>query len=91
MTKTELIQSIQKELNLSETIVHNVVDTAISTIMKKVAENETVSIKNFGTFRAKHRSERKGRNITTGESIIIEAHKVPTFKSGKIFKKLVNQ
>ncbi len=50
-----------------------------------------INIKNFGTFSAVKRGERKGYNPRTGEPIIIEAHKAVHFKPGKAFKEAVNK
>jgi DNA-binding protein HU-beta len=44
----------------------------------------------FGTFLAKHREARMGRNPRTGESIQIKASNVPAFKAGKAFKDALN-
>ena len=91
MTKTDLIKSIQQELGLPENVIQKVINATFETIKTKVAENEPVIIKEFGTFNAKQRAERKGYNIATGESLIIEAQKVPHFKFSQTFKNLVNK
>lgn len=38
-----------------------------------------------------NKSERKGRNPKTGDSIIIPAKKAPRFKPSSTFKELVNE
>ena len=91
ITKTNLIKAIQEKTNCSVSAVNSILDAATEFITQRVADGETVSIKNFGTFSARNRAERSGRNPRTGESIIIEARKVAIFKPGKAFKEIVNK
>lgn len=91
MTKTDLIKIIAEEENLETKVVEKIINKAAAVIIQKVAEGETVEIKNFGKFLAKDRAERSGINPRTGQPIIIEAHKVPYFKAGKKFKDAVNK
>ena len=91
MTKTNLIEKIATEENISVKDVAKIINRATEIIVNKVAEGETIAFKNFGTFSLRERSERRGNNPRTGEPIIIEAHKIPYFKAGKLFRKTVNQ
>ena len=91
MTKTDLIKSVQQELGLPENVIQKVINATFETIKTKVAENEPVIIKEFGTFSVKQRAERQGHNIATGESLIIEAHKAPHCKFSRTFKNLLNK
>ena len=45
----------------------------------------------FGTFEARKRAARTGRNPQTGKEIKIAAKTVPAFSAGKKFKDLVNK
>ena len=65
--------------------------TASPYIIDKVANGEEVILKGFGTFLAKKRAERTGRNPRTGTSLIIEARTVPYFRASKAFKEVVNK
>jgi DNA-binding protein HU-beta len=47
---------------------------------------DKVQVTGFGTFEAKHRKARTGRNPRTGETIRIAASKAPSFKAGKALK-----
>jgi DNA-binding protein HU-beta len=42
-----------------------------------------VTLVGFGTFEAKARAERAGRNPQTGQAITIAAATIPAFKAGK--------
>ena len=47
---------------------------------------QRVQITGFGTFEAKHRKARMGRNPRTGQAIHIAATKTPAFRAGKGLK-----
>ena len=48
-----------------------------------------VRIVGFGIFDSKERVARKGVNPRTGESMIIESAKIPTFKAGSEFRNML--
>ncbi|MEG2843031.1 MAG: HU family DNA-binding protein, partial [Ruthenibacterium sp.] len=50
---------------------------------------DKVSLVGFGTFEARHRPERKGRNPQTKQEITIPASIAPAFKAGKGLKDAV--
>ncbi|HIQ88376.1 TPA: HU family DNA-binding protein, partial [Candidatus Galligastranaerophilus faecipullorum] len=50
---------------------------------------EKVTLVGFGTFEARKRAARTGRNPQTGKEIKIAAKTVPAFSAGKKFKELV--
>ncbi|MFW5976718.1 MAG: HU family DNA-binding protein [Bacillota bacterium] len=98
MTKTELIDMVAEKTELTKKDTGEVVNTTIEVIMdylskeaKKNEENrDNVQIIGFGTFEARDREARKGRNPQTGEEIPIPERTVPVFRAGKTFKENVN-
>ena len=63
----------------------------IATVQKTVAKGGKVTLVGFGTFEARKRAARMGRNPQTGKEIKIAAKTVPAFSAGKKFKELVNK
>lgn len=61
----------------------------LDAIKASVAEGEPVQLVGFGTFEARNRAARQGRNPQTGETISIPATRVPAFSAGKAFKEQV--
>ena len=98
MTKTELIDKVAEETGLTKKDTGKVINTTIDVIMdylgeeaeKPEEERDNVQIIGFGTFEARDREARKGRNPQTGEEIPIPERTVPVFRSGKTFKENVN-
>tara|TARA_Y100000817_G_C16857106_1_gene544432 strand:+ start:1436 stop:1618 length:183 start_codon:yes stop_codon:yes gene_type:complete len=48
-------------------------------------------LRNFGAFSVQERRERIGRNPRTGESVRVDAKRIPRFKPGKNMKLKINQ
>ena len=90
MNKAELIDKIAKKTKMTKSQTETVLDATLEVIQKQVSRGSEVKIVGFGTFDQSARKERNGRNPKTGSSILIPASKVPRFRPGKDFKRLVN-
>ncbi len=86
MTKTELIDKMAKDANISKAAANKALDSFIDGIKKTLKKGNKVTLIGFGTFSVGKRAARKGRNPQTGETIKIKASKTPKFKAGKAFK-----
>ena len=89
MNKEELVEVVAKNAKLSKKQAGEVLAATIETIEKTVAKKQKVTLVGFGTFEARKRAARKGRNPQTGKEIKIAAKTVPAFSAGKKFKELV--
>ncbi|MBC7405811.1 MAG: HU family DNA-binding protein [Cytophaga sp.] len=90
MNKTELIDYIAKDTDLSKAASARALDALIDAVKATLKKNGTVTLVGFGTFSVGKRAARTGRNPRTGEAIKIKAAKVPKFKPGKALKDAVN-
>ncbi len=90
MNKKELIDAISASADISKDAAGRTIDALVSTISSELAAGKEVSLVGFGTFSVKKRSERSGRNPSTGEPLTIAASTVPGFKPGKGLKDAVN-
>lgn len=89
MNKTDLINAVAEQAELSKKDATNAVDAVFSTITNALAEGDKVQLIGFGNFETRERAARKGRNPQTGEEIEIAATVVPAFKPGKALKDAV--
>lgn len=90
MNKTDLVNVIAAEKEISKKTVETVINAAIDAIANALKEGDKVQLIGFGTFEVKDIAEREGRNPKTGETIKIAASKYPAFSAGKAFKDKVN-
>ncbi len=86
MTKQELIDIVSEKGGLTKKETGAVLDIILDTITESMKRGEKVALVGFGTFEAKTRKAREGRNPATGETIQIAARTVPSFKAGRALK-----
>ena len=91
MNKSELIEALVKETDMSNAAAGRVLNSLIDIITKTVAKKQDVQLIGFGTFKAAKRAARKGKNPRTGEPLKIAAATVPKFSAGAAFKAAVNK
>ena len=89
MNKTDLINAVAANANLTKKDAEAVVNATLATIVESLAKGEKVQIAGFGNFEVKTREARVGRNPRTKETIQIPASKQPTFKAAKALKDAV--
>ncbi len=89
MNKSELIEAVASDCDISKAAAQRAVDSTLETITQALADGEDVTLVGFGTFSVAERAERKGLNPQTKEAITIPATKAPKFKAGKLLKQAV--
>ncbi|MGM7701684.1 HU family DNA-binding protein [Pseudalkalibacillus sp. Hm43] len=89
MNKTDLINNVSEQTQLSKKDVSKTVDAVFEAIESSLKGGDKVQLIGFGNFEVRERAARKGRNPQTGEEIEIPASKVPAFKPGKALKDAV--
>jgi len=89
MNKEELVKEIAKKAKVSQKDAAEVLGATLETIEKTVAKGKKITLVGFGTFEARKRAARTGRNPQTGAEIKIPSKTVPAFSAGKKFKELV--
>lgn len=91
MNKEELVQEVAKKTKTTQKEAAEIISTTIDVISRTVAKGKKVTLVGFGTFEARKRAARTGRNPQTGKEIQIPAKRVPVFSAGKKFRELVNK
>ncbi|MBQ8829749.1 MAG: HU family DNA-binding protein [Burkholderiaceae bacterium] len=89
MNKSELIDAIATECDISKACAQRALDSVMDNISKALKKGEEVTLVGFGTFYVAERAARTGRNPQTNEAIEIPAANVPKFRAGKILKDAV--
>lgn len=89
MTKPELIDRLAEEAGTTKAQAERDLATICRIISGALVNGDSVAIPGIGKFEVKERAERKGRNPSTGESVIIPASKAVTFKATKTLKDAV--
>ena len=90
MTKAELVQFIAETADLTKADATRALDAMVEGVTKGLKEEGKVTLVGFGTFTAKKREAREGRNPQSGETVKIAARVVPGFKAGNKLKESLN-
>ncbi len=90
MNKSELIEAIANEANLSKKDAEAAVNAYTTVVTNALKDGDKITLVGFGTYEVRERAAREGKNPQTGEAIKIAAAKVPAFKPGKGLKDIVN-
>ena len=92
MNKAELTEKLAEKTGIVAKDARTVMDAlfdpdpAIGLIAAELVAGNKVAISGFGTFEARERKPRSGRNPHTGETLEIPGTRAPAFKAGKPLK-----
>ena len=90
MTKAELVDFIVEQADLTKAEANRALEATLQGITSGLKKTGKVALVGFGTFTAKERGAREGRNPQTGEPVHIAARVVPGFKAGNKLKDALN-
>jgi DNA-binding protein HU-beta len=85
MRKADLVSRIAEKTDIPKVDVLMTLETFFSEVKESLAQKENVYIRGFGSFIAKKRAKKIGRNIKQNKAIVIPAHYIPAFKPAKAF------
>ncbi len=83
LTKSELIDAVAMETELSKRQTGEIVDLILDEIRNALVAGDKVQLIPFGSFIVRERKKREGRNPKTGATLTIPARNVPSFTAGK--------
>ena len=90
MNRNDLVDAVAERTGLAKSDAARAVEALLGAVTDALRKGETVTLSGFGSFVAKTRAARTGRNPRTGESIAIPASRAPAFKAGKGLKDALN-
>jgi len=90
MNKSELIEALSAELNLSSKESTSIISTILDSMTNALVGGENVEIRGFGSFTVRHYDSYTGRNPKTGIETKVKAKKLPFFKVGKELREAVD-
>ena len=90
MNKNDLVEAVSERTGLAKSDAARAVEAVLGAITETLQKGDQVTLTGFGTFVAKTRAARTGRNPRTGEALAIPASRAPAFKAGKALKDAIN-
>jgi predicted histone-like DNA-binding protein len=83
----DIVREVSKATKLALPDARAVVHKILATLHKGLATGQKIEIRDFGVFRVKTVSGKKGRDIARNLSINLPAYKKVSFRPGKKLKK----
>jgi DNA-binding protein HU-beta len=93
VNKTELTEALASQAGLSKADAGRAIEAIFGDaglIAGALKKGKKVQITGFGTFVARQRKARTGRDPRTGNAIQIKAATLPAFKAGQALKDALN-
>ncbi len=91
MNKSELIEALASELEISTREAASRLTTILETMTDTLCRGESIELRGFGSFVVKQYDSYEGRNPKTGKKTQVKAKKLPFFKVGKDLREKVNE
>lgn len=91
ISKADLVEVAAQAAGISKTAAAEAINAAMDAVVSNVAKGNRVTLVGFGSFEARKRKARTGKNPATGASIKIPARTVPAFSAGQAFKDAVGK
>mgnify|MGYP000495304604 FL=1 len=89
MNKAIIAEKVHEMLGGTKVQAEKAVDMVVDSIVEGLKNGDEVSLAGLGIFSTKMRAARQGRNPRTGESIQIQAMRIPKFRAAKALKDAV--
>jgi DNA-binding protein HU-beta len=88
MNKSELVKALANDTGLTQTDANKALDALLDIVTNAIKKGDQVAITGFGTFIAKKRPARMGRNPRTNEAVKIKARTTAQWKPSAALKDL---
>src|SRR5690606_30003214 len=86
MTKADIVAKISEKLGMEKGDVQATVENFMEEVKDSLQNGNNVYLRGSGSFIAKTRAEKTGRNITKNTTIKIPAHNIPAFKPAQVYE-----
>lgn len=89
MTKADIINEVAQSTGVEKIKVQSIIEGFMESVKGSLIKGENVYLRGFGSFIIKTRAKKTARNISKNVTMVIPAHKIPSFKVSKAFAEKV--
>ena len=91
LTKAHIVETLAKQNGYIKKQSVQLVETLMELIKNSLESGEDVLISGFGKFCMKEKEQRRGRNPSTGEDMILKPRRVVTFTCSRKMRDKLNR
>ena len=88
-TKRDMAERIAERCGITGLEAKAMVQHTLDELVRTLAENGRLELRNFGVFQVQVSAPRKARNPRTGETVMIGERRVVKFKMGKAMSEAI--
>ena len=81
MRKLDIARRIHQEAGITEEAAATLLEWILDLLKTTLQNGEQIAIHEFGRFTVRNKLARQGRNLSTGDAIIISARRAVTFRA----------
>ena len=90
LTKAHMVETLAKQNGYTKKQSVQMVEILLELIKRSLESGEDVLLSGFGKFCVKEKKQRRGRNPSTSEDMMLEPRKVVTFTCSRKLRDKVN-
>jgi integration host factor subunit alpha len=90
LTKADIVEQVYLQLGFPKEKSFQIIESLLESVKSSLASGDDVLVSGFGKFCVKEKDPRKGRNPATGESTLLPARRVVTFKCSERLRTRLN-
>ncbi|RII31408.1 MAG: integration host factor subunit alpha [Geobacter sp.] len=90
MTKADLVEKLHISTGFSKKEAADMLESVLAIMKNTLETSDKLKISGFGNFEIKNKTDRRGRNPQTGETITIAARRILTFKPSPLLRQAIN-
>jgi len=90
LTKAHIVESVAEQNGYPKNQSFDIIETLLEIIKRTLESSEDVLVSRFGKFCVKTKHERRGRNPSTGEDMMLEPRRIVTFRSSRQLRDRIN-
>lgn len=90
LTKANIVDAVAEQIGYTKNQSVNTIETLLELIKRSLESGEDVLVSGFGKFCVKEKRERRGRNPSTGEDMMLEPRNVVTFRCSRQLRDRIN-
>ena len=91
VTKKQLTEIVADSTKVSQSIVRDVVQQFLETIVDELAKGNRLEFRDFGVFEVRTRKSRMAQNPRTLERVVVPVRAIVKFKAGRVMKERVQR
>ena len=90
LAKAHILEAVAKQNDYTKNQSFEMIETLLEIIKRTLESGEDVLVSGFGKFCMKEKQERRGRNPSTGEDMMLEPRRVVTFRCSRQLRERIN-